>query len=170
MKNLSLVGFMGSGKSTCAKRLSEILSMETFSTDQIIVSREKRAITEIFETDGEEYFRKIEKQVVKEISLMEGVIIDCGGGVILNPENVENLKNNGIVVYIHSDPEFIYDCIKGSTQRPILNVADPLLKIKELLNYRMPFYQKANYRVDGTKKSIESICDKIVEIYKNERK
>jgi len=108
MKNIVLVGLMGAGKSTVAQILAKKLRKKVFSTDDIIVEREGRPITEIFRDSGEPHFRKVEKVVVAEVAGKKGVIIDCGGGVVLDPENVSNLKKGGIVFYLAASAEVIF--------------------------------------------------------------
>ena len=85
MMNIVLVGFMGSGKSASAKLLGEYLNREVLSTDEIIEAREGSSVFTIFEKKGEAYFRRLEHNIVKEISAKEGFVVDCGGGVVLNP-------------------------------------------------------------------------------------
>ncbi len=99
-KNIILVGFMGSGKSLTSNKLAGALGREVYSTDQLIEKREGRGITEIFRDSGESYFRKVEKEVVKDASKENGIILDCGGGVVLDPENITHLKKNGLIFYL----------------------------------------------------------------------
>ena len=94
LKNIVLVGFMGAGKSVVAKNLGAILKRHVVSTDAMIVEREKRPITDIFKDSGEAYFRGVEKSVVEEVSKKNNLIVDCGGGVVLNQDNIDNLKKN----------------------------------------------------------------------------
>ncbi|MEE9499948.1 MAG: shikimate kinase, partial [Candidatus Omnitrophota bacterium] len=98
MRNIILVGFMGTGKTVVARALSEKLGMRYVSTDHLIEEKEKTSISDIFSKKGENYFRKAEKDVIKDVSLMENVVVDAGGGVVIDPENVEYLKKKGIIV------------------------------------------------------------------------
>ncbi|MGB3057214.1 MAG: shikimate kinase, partial [Candidatus Omnitrophota bacterium] len=97
MKNIVLVGFMGTGKTTIAKVLARSLGKKYVNTDDLIESREKKSINDVFKDDGEAYFRKVEKEVIKEASRQADQVIDAGGGVVLDPENMENLRMTGIV-------------------------------------------------------------------------
>ncbi|MFH1798037.1 MAG: shikimate kinase [Candidatus Omnitrophota bacterium] len=164
MKNIILVGFMGTGKTAAAKAFSETTGMPYFSSDELIEKREGRAISEIFREEGESYFRKIEKQVIEQLSGKGGQIIDAGGGVVLDEENIINLKKNGIMISLWADPEVIYQRTKTSGERPILNVPDPRKKIKELLEHRKPFYEKADFHIDTTNLKVAEIVEKINEI------
>lgn len=163
-KNMAFVGFMASGKSSVSRELSLALNKELISTDALIVEKEGRSIKEIFENSGEEYFRKVECDVVKEVSEKENVIIDCGGGVVLNDANVENLKKNGTLIHLSITPELVYARTKGKDDRPLLNVEDPIVKIKELLDYRMPYYEKSDLTVKVDNKVIGEVCQEILEL------
>ncbi|MCK4882417.1 MAG: shikimate kinase, partial [Candidatus Omnitrophica bacterium] len=166
-KNIVLVGFMGSGKSLTSNKLAGALNRKIVSTDKLIEQRERRTITDIFRDSGEAYFRQVEKETVKQVSEQTGIIIDCGGGVVLDSENVENLKKNGRVFYLSAPPERIYNNIKSQKHRPLLNVEDPQAKIGELLQARKPYYEKADIVIDADK-SINQIAEDILEVVNNE--
>ncbi len=163
--NISLIGFMGVGKSTVAKRLGELLDREVISTDIFIEKEEGRSIPEIFRDSGEAYFRKIETKIVKQISSGHNLIIDCGGGVVLNSENVSNLRKNGILICLSASIDTIYERVKFDTNRPLLKVVNPKEEIKRLLEFRMPFYNQADYIVSTDNKSIDEVCAEIIKLY-----
>ena len=94
----------------------------------------------------------------------ENVIIDCGGGVVLNTVNVENLKKHGVIIYLSISPELVYARTKGREDRPLLNVEEPVAKIKELLEYRKPYYEKADFTVRVDNKVIGEVCQEILEL------
>ena len=160
-KNIVLVGFMGTGKTAVAKALASDLGMKYVSVDDIIEKREKRSINDIFGVDGEAYFRKVEKDVVLEISVSSGQVIDPGGGVVLDEENINNLKRNGVVICLWSAPSEIYARTKKHGHRPLLNVKDPMARIKELLEYRRPFYMKADIHVETEGMNVRQVAEKI---------
>ena len=170
MKNIVLVGFMGTGKTKVAKILSARLNMKYVSTDDLIEKKECISIQEIFSKKGEGHFRKVEKDVIKEASLMKDVVIDAGGGVVIDPENVKSLKKSGIVVCLWAEPGVIIERTKKYTHRPLLNVADPLGKIKELLEFRKPFYERADYHIRTSGMTVEKTVDEIEEVIKNDRR
>ena len=100
MRNIVLIGFMGSGKTVVSKVLSKKLKMKIKDTDELIEKTTKLKIKEIFAKYGEEYFREIEKKVVSNVSKRKNIIISTGGGIVKNELNIKNLKKNGIVVYL----------------------------------------------------------------------
>ena len=125
MKNIVLVGFMGTGKTTIATQLANRLNMRYVSTDGLIEKREKRTINEIFTKSGEDYFRDVESDVIREVSGMEGLVVDTGGGVVTREENLTNLKSTGVVVCLTADEETIMERTKKYKHRTLLNVEDP---------------------------------------------
>ncbi len=161
-KNIVLIGFMGTGKSVVAKQLEAMTSRRLVSTDELIEQKEGKPISEIFEDLGEDYFRRIEKGVVQEISQRESLIIDCGGGTVLDKENVANLKKNGIIFCLTALPDVIYQRVKDKTHRPLLNVEDPKAKIKELLAVREPYYAQADYTIDTSHGIVEIVAQEIL--------
>lgn len=163
--NIAIVGFMGTGKTTVAKKLMEKLGLKYISTDSLIEEKVGKKIPEIFSQDGEEYFRKLEQEVIAELSLKDNLVIDCGGGVVINPTNVNNLKKNGIIFCLWAKPEVILERVKDNNYRPLLNVADRLKKIKELLMQRKQFYYCADHHIDTSNISIDDIIKRIISLY-----
>jgi shikimate kinase len=162
-KNIALIGFMGSGKSMIARELGIRLKAQVVATDALIEAREGKTIHEVFKSKGEAYFRDVESEIIKELSLRRGIIIDCGGGAVLCRENLKLLKTNGIVFYLQATPEVIYQRIKDEGHRPLLKVPDPLGRVKELYQQRLPLYNQADYTIDANDASIEG---PVVEILK----
>jgi len=162
--NIILIGFMGSGKSLTSAQLARRLGKELVSTDEMIEEREGGAIVDIFQDSGEEYFRQLERKVVEEVSKKQNVVFDCGGGVVLDPRNLVDLKKNGTVIYLKASAEWLYSQVKDKKHRPLLNVEDPLRKIAELLTLREPLYEQADYVMDTDGKNIETITDDIIKL------
>lgn len=167
MRNIVLVGFMGTGKNVVGKVLAQRLGIRFVDMDQMIEEIEGRSIAQIFEKNGEPYFRKIEKQVAKEVSEYEGVVIAAGGGVVLDQENVDNLKKNGLMICLSAKPGVILERTKGYIHRPLLNVEDPGKRVAELLEDRAPFYAKAHYQIDTSSLSVDEVVQKVLELIKN---
>lgn len=164
MKNITLVGFMGTGKTAVARRISKRLKMMYVSTDDMIEKRAGKSINDIFAQDGEPHFRKLEKEAVREAASMENAVIAAGGGVVLDDENISNLKKGGVVVCLWASPEDIFERTKSYAHRPLLNVPDPLGKIRELLERRAPYYKKADCEVDTSGKSADDVTEEVIRI------
>ncbi len=155
---------MGTGKTAVAKALAGGTGKAYVSTDELIEAREKRPIKDIFRSDGEPYFRRVEKEVIKEVSERTDQVIDAGGGAVLDSENVENLKKSGIMICLWADPRTIYERTEKHGHRPLLNVDDSMKRIKELLDYRRPFYEKADFHVDTTDLDMAAVVERIMGI------
>lgn len=166
MRNIYLTGFMGTGKSAAGRELAKILNLELVDIDDLIVRKEKRSINDIFSQSGEPYFRKVESQVLKEVSEQENQVVSCGGGIVLNPENTALMKQAGRLVCLSALPEVIFERVKRRTHRPLLQVADPLSRIRELLTLRKPYYERAEFVIDTSDLSISEVVQKILELIK----
>jgi len=142
--NVALFGFMGVGKSAVGRMLADKLGRSFVDLDEEIVSRTGRSIESIFQEDGEERFREIERAVTEEYSTLEGQVIACGGGTVIDPENLENLRRSSRMVLLTADPEVILERVEAEGNlRPLLNVDDRLGKIRSLLTERWPSYVEA---------------------------
>lgn len=164
MKNIVLVGFMGTGKTTIASAVANRLKMRYVSTDDLIEKKEKRTINEIFRESGEDYFRDVESSVIRDISSMEGLVVDTGGGAVLREENMACLKSSGTVVCLSADEETVMERTKKYKHRPLLNVEDPKRRIRDLLAKRAPFYAKADHVVDTGKLTVRQAVERVIEI------
>lgn len=139
--NIAIIGFMGTGKTTVSSALSKITRLKEIDVDAYIVEKAKMSISEIFEKYGEEYFRNLETESLREIANNKNQIISCGGGAVLKDENVDILKNSGTIVLLTATPETIFDRVKDHTHRPILNNDMSLSHVKSLMEKREPRYQ-----------------------------
>lgn len=164
VKNIVLIGFMGTGKTTIATALANRLGLRYVSTDNLIENREKRTINEIFREEGEERFRDIETEVVREISGLEGLVIDTGGGIVLREENMKMLKSCGVVICLTAGADMIMERTRKYKHRPLLNVDDPKLRIRSLLAKRAPYYSAADHTVDTGKLTARQAVERIIEI------
>ena len=133
---------MGSGKSTVGKMLASKLGLSFVDTDFLVEERAGRAIKDIFKKEGENHFRRLEKQAVAEVSSRVGQVIACGGGVVLDEENARSLKKNGVLIYLRVSPSAVCQRTEESTDRPLLNVSEREAKIKKLLCAREEVYEQ----------------------------
>lgn len=161
--NIVLIGFMGSGKSTISRALSKVFAMEVIEMDQVIAEREGMSISEIFEVHGEEYFRNLETELLRELQNRKGVVISCGGGVPMRDENVVEMKKNGKVVLLTASAETILDRVKNNHDRPLLENNKTVTFISDLMTKRRDKYEAAAdiiIQTDG--KSEFEICEEII--------
>lgn len=162
MKNIVLTGFMGAGKSAVGRVLAKKTGMNVVDTDELIEAETGMEIADIFKKFGEEHFRSLEKAAVEKAAKLENHVIVTGGGVVLKKENMENLRRNGVIVYLHATPETIYKRVKHETHRPLLQVENPMKKIKELLEHRAPFYANNDFMVNTSELTIEEAAEEIL--------
>jgi shikimate kinase len=166
-----LTGFMGSGKSTIGPILANALGWDFYDLDRVIEKRTGKKIREIFEQDGEIFFRRIETETLKEISNYDKTIISLGGGTIASEENIKILKTSGKLFYLKMSMEAAYRRLKYKRDRPALkNTSEDfskeelMNKIDELMKARMNYYEQADFTIDTDKSSVGKTVDKIVKI------
>jgi shikimate kinase len=162
MKNIVLTGFMGTGKTEAGRILAQRLGYTLIDADTEIEKEQKMTITEIFKQYGEPKFRDMEADIIKRLSEMKNAIISTGGGAVLRQENMDNLRKNGVVVCLTASPETILKRTSNNNDRPLLQVEDPLQKIKELLEFRKPYYEKADIMIDTEGKSPLRVAEEII--------
>lgn len=164
-RHISLIGFMGVGKSTISCELHRQTNRPQFDTDQMIVEQEGCSIPEIFSNKGESHFRQLETNLIDELGRCEPGIISCGGGMALRDINVKKLHALGEVVLLTAKPETIYERVRHSTDRPLLNGNMNIPHIRNLMEERRPFYEKAatmTISTDG--KTAEQIAWEILDL------
>ena len=164
-EHIFLIGFMGCGKSTNAACLAEMTGARQVEMDQMIVENEGMAIADIFEEQGEAYFRELETELIKSFAGVEPAVISCGGGAVLKEENVRLMKESGKIVLLTAEPGTIYERVKDSTERPVLNGNMNVGYIEELMEKRRPKYEEAadvTIATDG--KTSKEICEEILAI------
>lgn len=161
--NFVLIGFMGAGKTTISNALKRIFAIDVVEMDQIIAEREGMPVSEIFETYGEQYFRDAETNLLVELQGRKNVVISCGGGTPLREENVAEMKKNGKVVLLAATPETIFERVKDSHDRPLIENNKNIPFIARLMEQRRPKYEAAAdivIHTDG--KSEYEICEEII--------
>ena len=158
-RNIFLIGFMGAGKSTIARALQRELGFPLVEMDERIVQEQGMSINDIFAQYGEAHFRDIESKLVVDLGEQEPSIVSCGGGVVVRPENTQNMKKSGRIVFLKA----IYERVKNSTDRPILNGHMNVEYIAELMEKRRALYEEAadlTIQTDG--KTRDQICEEII--------
>lgn len=161
--NIVLIGFMGAGKSTISDYLSMMFDMKLVEMDQEISERQEMSIPDIFATYGEEYFRNLETELLKELQTGRNCIISCGGGVAMREQNVTEMKKNGRVVLLTASPETIYERVKDSNDRPLLKDNNNVEYIAELMEKRREKYEAAaDIVIQTDNKTILQICEELI--------
>ena len=163
--NIALFGFMGVGKSAVGKVLAEMTGMNYVDLDEIIIERTGKTISEIFEDEGELVFREVERKITHEIAGLKGQIIACGGGTVLDDENLASLRRFSRMVLLDAEPEVILERVeKEEEKRPLLMVDDKLQRIQGLLQARKPEYMRAaDIVVSTSKKTPKQVAKEILE-------
>ena len=162
--NVILCGMMGSGKTTLGIKIAELTGRRWYDTDGVIVDRHGK-ISDIFEYYGEAHFRKLETQIVEELSKKDGLIISTGGGLVLKSENNILLQKNGKIVFLRASLETLASRLKVDGTRPLLENSTEGIKLRlaRLLQERSPIYESvADYVVDVDGKSVETLAKEII--------
>lgn len=162
MKNIVLLGFMGTGKTAVGKILAQKLSLKFVDLDNLIEQEMGMSVSDIFFNFGEPYFREREKEMVRRISHKKNLVIATGGGVVLDDENIENLRRHGILITLMASVEEIYRRISQTKNRPLLDVPYPEKTIKEMLELRQPRYELADFTVNTSGRSVEDVAEEII--------
>lgn len=167
---ISLTGYMGCGKSTLGKKLSEYFNYAYIDLDQYITSQEKSTINEIFSEKGEIYFRKIENLYLKEILEQDNLILSLGGGTPAYFNNMELINNRSISFYLKMTPaELATRLVHEKMHRPVIaHLKNEELKefIAKHLFERSYYYEKAKYKINSNQKSVADICNELITIIK----
>lgn len=163
--NVAIFGFMGVGKSSVGRRVAEALGMEFVDLDETIVADAGMEIPSIFRERGEKGFRELEKEATRMIAARDGVVIACGGGTVLDEDNLEALRRNSKMILLTADPETILRRVEadGDT-RPLLSAEEKVKPIARLLGQRMPRYLEASDKVvDTSGKTQAQVAREIIE-------
>lgn len=164
IRNLYLVGFMGTGKTSVGRELAKKKKWKFADLDELIELREKRAIADIFAEEGEPYFRRIEKMVLREAAKERNFVFACGGGIVMDPENIKTMKETGIIICLNASLEAILKRTCGYRHRPLLNVQDPGEQIELLLKLRAPYYALADKSIDTSEISVKEAVGKVLKL------
>ncbi len=163
MKNIVLIGFMGSGKTVISKVLSKKLKRDIVDIDVLIEKKTKMKIKNIFKKFGEEYFRDLEEKITAKVSKKKNIIISTGGGIIKRENNIKNLKKNGIIIYLKNTFKTSCERLKGKKNRPLFNEKN-LKATKKLFLQRLKLYKNAaDIIIKTDNKSIKQVSEEIIE-------
>ncbi len=162
-----LVGFMCSGKSTIGRMLAQELGWKFYDTDSVIETRESKSIAEIFRDKGEDYFRVLELETLKELSQESKVVISTGGGLGANEKAMHFMKSNGLVIWMDIDFKTFLERCSKSEDRPLLSKGIDF--VKQLFDKRRDIYSLAHKRLDANKNP-QSILEHILEDLRNSKR
>lgn len=166
--NIVLVGMMGAGKSYVGAKLAKLLVHFTYvDTDELIEKKVRQTIPEIFAKHGEEYFRKLEAEVIKQVSAKKNQIISIGGGAYTNHDNIRALRQNSLTFYLKAPASELFNRVKNETHRPLLNDNFTLETVETLLNKRQKYYMQADFIIDTNNMPAYVIIDNIIGDYEN---
>ena len=159
---ISLVGLPGSGKSTVGRQLARRLQLPFVDSDHVIEERLGCSIRDYFEREGEANFRDVEELVIDELTSITGGVLSTGGGAVLRPNNRQRLQSRGHVVYLRSSPEELFRRLRHDVNRPLLQVADPLGRLRELYVERDPLYREtAHFVIETGRPSVAMLVNMI---------
>ena len=160
---IACVGLPGSGKSTIGRQLARRLDWRFFDSDVVLERRIGCSIREFFEREGEAAFRELEQEVISELTQNGACVLSTGGGVVLRQTNRDNLQQRCQTVYLHSAPEEVFRRLRNDKNRPLLQVADPLARLKELYAARDPLYREAaRFVVETGRPSVSTLVSTIL--------
>ena len=160
---ISLIGLPGSGKTTVGRQLSRRLRVPFLDSDAVVEQQLGCSIREFFEREGEARFRDIEAGVINELTQMEAGVLSTGGGAVLRPQNREHLRARTQVIYLNSSPDELFRRLCHDKNRPLLQVADPLGRLRELHTQRHPLYREtAHFHVDTGRPSVAGLVNMIM--------
>ncbi|MBU4211505.1 MAG: shikimate kinase [Verrucomicrobia bacterium] len=161
--NIVLVGFMGTGKTTIGRALADQLKRDYVDMDIELEARAGKPIPRIFAEDGEPVFRRMERDLVVELSRRSNLVIAAGGGIVLNPDNIRDLSATGHVICLKATSDEIIHRVSGSNHRPLLEEGDKAGRILKLLMARQPFYDAIPAQVDTTGKTVAEVVAEVLE-------
>ncbi|MBI4398864.1 MAG: shikimate kinase [Candidatus Omnitrophica bacterium] len=164
MKNIYLVGMMGSGKTETARALAALLGSKAVDLDALITERERRGINEIFDKEGESYFRDVESRILSDLSIKKNLVIATGGGTVLRESNRKALLQTGKVFYLETSLVVLWERLKMMRDRPLLQSAEPRVVLERILEERQPLYEVFENRVTTDYKTPDEVAREISKI------
>lgn len=160
---ISLIGLPGCGKSTVGRQLARRLQLPFFDSDHVIEQQLGCSIRVYFEREGEDQFRDIEESVIDQLTQNPKCVLSTGGGVVLRPANRQHLRERGQVIYLNSSSDELFRRLRHDVNRPLLQVADPLGRLRELHAQRDPLYREtAQFIIETGRPSVATLVNMIV--------
>jgi shikimate kinase len=162
--NFFLIGLMGAGKTTLGRQLAEQLDYTFYDSDAVICERTGVSIPTIFELEGEDGFRMREAAVIRDLCALSKIVLATGGGSVLKEENRQCLKRNGTVIYLHTQPEVLFERVRYDKNRPLLQVENPLEKLNALYAQRDSLYREtADFVIEAGQRNHAQALQQIME-------
>ncbi|KMJ60077.1 shikimate kinase [Bacillus sp. LL01] len=168
MKSIYLTGFMGAGKTTIGQSLAQRLDLPVYDTDSVIEQKMEIIIKDIFEQYGERHFRELETKTLQDIPV-NNAIVTTGGGIVTSQSNIDWMKENGCMIFLHADPEVIWSRLESDITRPLVQQREKE-EVLELFKSRLPLYRQAHLTVDTTGLTLEEATEsvhKAIKIWNN---
>lgn len=166
--NLYLVGFMGTGKSTVGRLVARRLGFKQLDSDHEIEREQGRTIADIFEKDGEPAFRRMERDFVTRGHPATRTVVACGGGLVVQPGMLEELHNKGVVICLHASLETVLERTQRHRNRPLLEVEDPMARIRTLYAEREPIYRRAGSLILTDARPLNDIVAHVLRTWRRE--
>jgi len=169
--NIFLTGFMGAGKSTVGKCVAKELNFEFIDIDKLVEIKTDKSVTEIFQLDGESYFRNLENIVLSDCLMKKNIVVSLGGGTLIDTGNATQVKGNGVLIYLSAEPRELWERVKNTNKRPLLRKPNgemiPELNavkhIEELLKIREKGYKLADTVIPTDKKNIDEVLTSVLQ-------
>jgi len=159
VRNVYLVGVMGSGKSSVGRELARLLAQKFVDLDRLISKRVGKSIAAIFKTDGEAYFRKVEAELLKSVTKEKGQTVATGGGAVLDPSNCEAMKTTGTIIFLEASLDELWSRVSRNKRRPLLLTANPKQTLEDIAKKREPIYRDiANTTFNTNQKSPQALA------------
>jgi shikimate kinase len=160
---ISLVGLPGSGKSTVGRQLARRLNLPFQDSDHVIEQRAGCSIRDFFSREGEAAFRDVEEAVIRELTQGPAAVLATGGGTVLRPANRQRLREAGSVIYLRSTPEEVFRRVRHDARRPLLQVEDPMQRLRDLYDERDPLYREtAHFVVETGRPSVSRLVNMVL--------
>jgi shikimate kinase len=163
--NLVLTGFMGTGKSSVGRVAAAHLRFRFVDTDALIEAQAGKSIAEIFAQEGEIGFRLREREAVAELRAYRKTVISTGGGLVVDPANLDSLREHAMVVCLWASPQTIYERTRHARHRPLLKTSEPLPTIRRLLTEREPFYRRADVLINTEQRSLREVAQQVLKAF-----